>query len=164
MLETLWRGAAMGVGATICFDLWERALSVVPGQEHPDWAPVGRWFGHLLRDGRVLRPDFARVAPIRHELALGWMAHYAVGSVLGIVFAACVGHDWLAAPTFPLALAFGIANIAFAWFLLFPGMGLGWAAAKTPTPHRKRILGLVEHTFFAAGLYGTALVLSRVAG
>ena len=134
MLEILWCGAVMGIGATICFDAWERALLFVPGQEHPAWATVGRWFWHLLRHGRVFRPDSSRVAPCRHELALGWTAHYAVGSVLGVFFAAGVGRSWLAAPSFMPALALGIANIALAWFLLFPGMGLGWAAARVPKP------------------------------
>lgn len=43
------------------------------------------------------------------------------------------------------------------WFLLQPGMGLGWAAAKTPKPWKGRGLGLVAHTLFAVGMWGGAV-------
>jgi hypothetical protein len=46
------------------------------------------------------------------------------------------------------------------WFLLQPGLGIGVAASKLPDAGTVRALNLVAHTVFAAGLYGTALVLS----
>jgi hypothetical protein len=160
VLDILWRGAAIGIGATIVMDLWAILLSQAPGQSRPNWAPVGRWFWHLRR-GRVFKPDFATVAAYENELALGWIGHYVVGIIYGIIFVIVVGRGWLAAPTFLPAWIFGIITIAAGWFLLQPGLGIGWAASKTPRPNMARFLGLVAHTFFGLGLYGTALLLRQ---
>jgi hypothetical protein len=43
------------------------------------------------------------------------------------------------------------------WFLLQPGLGIGWAASKTPNPTKVRVLNLVAHTIFALGMYVVAL-------
>ena len=66
---------------------------------------------------------------------------------------------WLAAPRFLPAWLFGLATVAFGWFLLQPGLGLGWAASKTPNPTKVRLLNLAGHTVFGLGLYLTALVI-----
>lgn len=70
-----------------------------------------------------------------------------------------MGPGWLAHPTFWPAWIFAIITIAAGWFLLQPGLGVGWAASKTQNPTKVRILGLVAHTVFGIGLYGTALLL-----
>ena len=57
------------------------------------------------------------------------------------------------------AWIFGIATLAFGWFLLQPGLGLGWAASRTPNPAKVRALNLVSHTVFGVGLYLTALLI-----
>ena len=54
---------------------------------------------------------------------------------------------------------FSIFTIVAGWFLLQPGMGLGWAAAKTPAPWKVRGLGLLAHTAFGLGMWGVALSL-----
>ena len=66
---------------------------------------------------------------------------------------------WSAAPTFLPAWILGMVTIGAGWFLLQPGMGAGWAAAKRPNALQIRGLNIVAHTVFAAGLYGTALLL-----
>ena len=105
------------------------------GQSRPNWALVGRWFWHL-REGKVFHDDIGKAAPWAHELALGWVGHYVVGAVYGLAFALIAGPGWLAAPRLLPAWFFGIATLAFGWFLLQPGLGLGWAASRTPNPGR----------------------------
>ena len=133
-------------------------IARLPGGPQPNWAPVGRWFWNLRR-GRVFHGDFADAEPWAHELALGWAAHYAVGILYGVVFVLIVGPGWLAAPRFLPALIFAIVTIAAGWFLLQPGMGLGWAASRTPDPAKVRLRGLASHTVFGLGLYLTALIV-----
>lgn len=158
MASLILQGALLGLGATIAMDLWAQLVGRLPGQSLPDWAPVGRWFWHL-REGRLFHDDIATAAPWRHERALGWAGHYAVGIAYGILFALIVGPGWLAAPRFLPAWIFGLVTIAAGWFLLLPGMGLGWAGARTPDPGRTRLMGLIAHTVFALGLYLTALAI-----
>lgn len=158
MIDLLWRGFLIGLGATILMDLWAIVLHKVFAQPKANWAPGGRWFRHLA-NGKVFHDSIATAEPYRHELALGWAGHYAVGIIYGIAFALIVGASWLATPTFLPAWIFAIVTIAAGWFLMQPGMGLGWAASKTPRPMKVRFLGLFAHTVFGLGLYGTALLI-----
>ncbi|QRM57704.1 DUF2938 domain-containing protein [Sinorhizobium sp. BG8] len=158
MFDLFWRGVAVGIGATILMDIWAIVLWRLFGQSAPNWAPVGRWFWHLGR-GKVFHSSIAEAEPYAHELALGWLSHYAVGVLYGVVFAFLVGMSWFAAPTFIPAWIMGIVTVGAGWFLLQPGLGLGWAASKLPNANTVRFLNLVAHTVFALGLYGTAFII-----
>jgi hypothetical protein len=158
MFELFWRGILIGLGATILMDLWAILLYLAFGQAKPNWAPAGRWFWHLRR-GKVFHDSIATAEPYRHELALGWAGHYAIGILYGVILALIMGQNWFAAPTFIPAWIFGIVTIGAGWFLMQPGLGLGWAASKTPKPNKVRFLNLAAHTIFALGLYGTALLI-----
>ena len=158
MFELLWRGAVIGIGATVLMDLWSVLLWKAFGQGAPNWAPPGRWCWHL-QYGKVFHDDIGNAAPYAHELALGWVFHYVVGILYGIILALIVGHAWFAAPTFVPAWILGIVTVAGGWFLLQPGLGIGWAASKTPSPWKVRLFNLIAHTVFALGLWGTALLI-----
>ena len=151
-------GILIGLGATALMDVWTQGLGRLPGQSPPNWTLVGRWFRHLPQ-GRVFHPDITAADPSERDRATGWAAHYAVGIVYGIAFALLMGPGWFAAPTLLPAWIFGIVTIGFGWFLLQPGMGLGWAASRTPNPTRGRLLGLAAHSVFGLGLWLTALVI-----
>ncbi len=157
MIEIVTSGVLMGVLATAAMDLWALALNRFAGQPLPNWAMPGRWLAHVPR-GVVFHEAIAKASPVPAELQIGWAFHYAVGIVYGIVLAALMGPEWLADPTFLPAWVFSILMVGFGWFLLQPGMGLGWAASKTPNPWKVRGLNLVAHTVFALGLWVGALV------
>ena len=156
-MEVITTGVVMGVLATAAMDLWALALHRFAGQPLPNWAMPGRWAAHVLR-GRVFHPAIADAAPVAGELQIGWAFHYAVGIAYGIALALIMGPAWLAAPTFLPAWIFSILMVGFGWFLLQPGMGLGWAASRTPNPWKVRGLNLAAHTIFALGLWGGALI------
>ncbi len=158
MLELIWKGALIGTGATLAMDLWAVILTLVFKQPKANWAPVGRWFYHL-KNGKLFHESIAEAEPYAHELALGWISHYAVGIAYGIMLALMVGPDWFATPTLLPAWIWGIVTVAAGWFLLQPGLGIGWAASKTPNPTKVRALNLVAHTVFGLGLWLTALVI-----
>ncbi|ODT14351.1 MAG: hypothetical protein ABS57_16030 [Mesorhizobium sp. SCN 65-12] len=158
MLDLLWRGALIGVGATALIDIWAILLAALFGLPRPNWGMVGRWVWHL-RDGKVFHDDIGKAQPYAHELALGWAFHYLVGLVYGVILVLATGAAWLTAPTFLPAFILGIVTVGAGWFLLAPGMGAGWAASKTPNPTRTRALNLISHTVFAIGLFGTALLI-----
>ena len=157
MAEIITTGIVMGVLATAAMDLWAMVLSRFAGQPMPNWAMPGRWAAHVLR-GRVFHPAIADAAPVPGELQIGWAFHYTVGIAYGIALALIMGSAWLAAPTFLPAWIFSILMVGFGWFLLQPGMGLGWAASRTPNPWKLRGLNLAAHTIFALGLWVGALI------
>ena len=154
----LLKGVVIGIGATVLMDIWAVLLWKAFGQARPNWAPVGRWFWHL-KNGAVFHDDIGKAEPYANELALGWIGHYAVGMLYGVVLALIVGETWFAAPTFLPAWILGIVTVGAGWFLLQPGLGIGVAASKLPNANTVRLLNLVSHTVFALGLYGTALFI-----
>ncbi|OHV84288.1 DUF2938 domain-containing protein [Rhizobium sp. LCM 4573] len=158
MFELFWRGVVIGIGATVLMDIWAVVLHRVFNQPKANWAPAGRWFWHLGR-GKVFHENIADAEPYANELALGWIGHYAVGILYGLILAFIVGPAWFAAPSFLPAWILGIVTIGAGWFLMQPGLGLGWAASRTPNPNKIRLLNFVAHTVFAAGLYGSALLI-----
>jgi hypothetical protein len=157
MAEIVFAGLLMGLLATVAMDLWALALNRFAGQPLPNWAMPGRWVAHLPR-GKVFHDAIDEAAPVSGELQIGWAFHYAVGIIYGLALAAIMGADWLAQPTFLPALVFSILTVGFGWFLLQPGLGLGWAASKTPNPWTVRAMNLVAHTVFALGLWAGALL------
>ena len=107
----------------------------------------------------MFHDDIAAAEPWVHERTLGWTGHYAIGILYGMVFALIAGAGWMASPTLRPAWIFAILTIAAGWFLLQPGMGLGWAASRAANPPKTRALGLLAHTAFGIGLWGTALLI-----
>ncbi|WP_323766420.1 DUF2938 domain-containing protein [Marinovum sp.] len=157
MGELILAGLFMGLGGTLAMDIWSEVLARGFGQPRPAWARIGRWAAHLP-GGRVFHPDINAVAPVSGELALGWGVHYFVGLSYGVLFALLAGHDWLDAPSFLPLWAYALVTVGAGWFLLQPGMGLGWAAARTPNPWKVRGMGLVAHTVFGLGMYAVAVL------
>lgn len=157
-MDLLVKGVVIGIGATVLMDIWAVLLWKAFGQARPNWAPVGRWFWHL-KSGTVFHDDIGKAEPYANELALGWIGHYAVGILYGVILALIAGSAWFAAPTFLPAWILGIVTVGAGWFLLQPGLGIGVAASKLPNANTVRALNLVSHTVFALGLYGTALLI-----
>jgi hypothetical protein len=157
-MDLLVKGVVIGAGATVLMDVWAILLWRGFGQSRPNWAPVGRWFWHL-KSGTVFHDDIGKAEPYANELALGWIGHYAVGILYGVILALIAGAAWFAAPTFLPAWILGIVTVGAGWFLLQPGLGLGFAASKLANANKVRALNLVAHTVFALGLYGTALLI-----
>ncbi len=155
ILQTL----VIGIAGTAAMDLWALALNRTTGNPLPNWGLVGRWFAWLPK-GRVFHGDIANTPQVRNETALGWLAHYATGIVYAAALIALAGPAWTANPTFLPAFATGMITIAAGWFLLAPGMGAGWAAAKTPNPAKSRLLNIAAHTAFALGLWLGALAIA----
>ena len=103
MVELILNGVLIGLGATLAMDVWAVLVGLLPGQSGPNWALPGRWFREVSR-GRVVHDDIAAAPPYVHEVRLGWIGHYAVGVVYGVVFALIMGPGWFAAPTLPAGL------------------------------------------------------------
>ncbi len=158
MFDLILRGAVIGLAATALIDLWAVVLERGFGLPRPNWGLVGRWVWHL-RGGKVFHDNIRDAAPYSGELALGWVFHYAVGLLYGVILALLTGRGWFEEPTFLPAFILGMVTIGAGWFLLAPGMGAGWASSRAPNPAKVRALNIVSHTVFALGLYGTALLI-----
>ena len=148
----------VGIGATALMDVWLLALQRV-GVPTLDFALIGRWVGHGAR-GRLVHAAIRRALPVRHERALGWAVHYAVGIGFAAVLVGLQGDGWLRQPSLWPALAWGLATTAVPLFVMQPAMGAGVASSRTPTPWRNRLRSLVNHAVFGLGLYASAATLA----
>lgn len=150
-LEALARITAIGIGATVVMDAW---LLLLQGLGVPTlhFGLVGRWVGHLPR-GRWFHAAIAKAPPVRHERALGWFTHYAVGIAFAALAVALHGVAWAQSPSLLPALCVGVLTVAAPWLVMQPAMGAGIAARRTPTPWANRGRSLANHAVFGVGLY-----------
>jgi hypothetical protein len=160
-MEIATRILAAGIGGTLAMDVWGQAQKRVTGAPVPDYALVGRWLGHMRR-GRFRHAAITAAAPMAHEKAIGWSAHYATGIAFAALMPLLWGPGWLATPTLLPALALGLASIAAPFLLMQPGFGLGMAASKTPRPWAARRRSILNHLVFGAGLYLGAAAAAQI--
>ncbi|MCV2362926.1 DUF2938 domain-containing protein [Paucibacter sp. DJ1R-11] len=159
-LSTLFAIAWIGLGATALFDVWLLlVLKRMLGAPSASFGLIGRWVGHMPR-GRIVHAAIARAEPVRHELALGWLLHYAVGLGFAAGLLAWQGLAWVQQPSLWPALAFGMATVLMPLCLMQPALGAGFFARKTATPLKNCLRSLANHLVFGLGLYLAALALA----
>ena len=152
MIGHLATTIVIGIGATLFIDGWNAILKHGFGVRSLNYCLLGRWVSHL--PSGVFRHRAIAAAKARpFECALGWLSHYAIGIALAFVFMFWLAPGWLARPTLPPALIYGIATVAFPFFVLQPSLGFGVASASTPHPARARMKSLATHSAYGIGLY-----------
>ena len=161
-LDSLARGALIGVGATAAMDLYAIVANRVFGLPTSNWAFVGRWVGHF-RDGQFVHDSIASATSVRGEHAIGWLTHYLVGAFYGVLLLAICGLDWAQRPTLLPALLVGLSMLVAPFFIMQPGMGAGVASSKTPNPNAARLRSVLNHAVFGLGMYATAWLLVLLA-
>lgn len=160
-IEVLLGAAITGIGATLILDLWSIFLRLAFKVPSPNFCLVGRWLRHMA-DGVFSHVNIMAAAQKPAECAIGWIAHYIIGVLFALSFVLLATPAWLASPTPVPALIFGIVTVAFPFFIMHPGFGLGVAASKAPNPTEARVRSLLSHAVFGAGLYISAVLLSFV--
>ena len=153
---------AIGTGATLIMDIWNLLLKRGFGIPSLDYCLLGRWLRHMP-EGTFRHTSIAAAPRKQLECATGWMAHYTIGIVFAVVFVHLSG-DWLARPTLPPALLYGVGTVIFPFFVMQPSLGLGIAASRTPKPAQARLKSIATHTVFGIALYLCALGVSFFLG
>lgn len=148
-----------GIGATVFMDVATLLLKTLFGTPSLDYALVGRWVGHMP-EGRFRHARIVAAAPVRWERPLGWIVHYATGVGLALFLTLLAGPGWLSSPRPLPVILFGTVTVLLPWLVMQPGLGLGFAAARTPTPWRARLGNLRTHTVFGIGLYLSAFPIA----
>ena len=146
------RAIAIGIGATLVMDMWNLFLNRVFSVPSLSYCLLGRWLRHMPA-GTFRHASITAAAQKPFECTVGWIAHYTIGVMLALGFVVLASGDWLARPTLPLALLYGIGTVVFPFFIMQPSLGLGIAASRTPKPMQARLKSLVTHTVFGVGLY-----------
>jgi len=151
-------GILIGIIATVVMDIWAAVAKNFLGLPTASWALVGRWFGHMFK-GRFMHKPIANSVEVTNELAIGWIAHYVIGALYGLMYLASVGILKIT-PSIGSALVFGIVTLAAPWLIMQPCMGAGFFASSAPNRNVVRLVNLSMHTVFGASLY-LAWILAR---
>jgi hypothetical protein len=162
-MDTLIQAVLIGTGATVVMDAWGIARRRLFGIPNMNYGLVGRWVAYLPR-GRFRHAPIAKTPPVRGELAIGWIAHYAIGIGFAGVLLALWGLEWARQPTLGPALLVGIGTVAAPFLVMQPGMGAGIAASRAPRPNAARLQSLVTHAVFGFGMFVAAVLLNLVKG
>ncbi len=159
--EMVYRVVLIGAGATVVMDAW---LMLLKRLKVPtlNFGFIGRWIGNGL-GFRWARDGIAKAPPVRGELLLGWMAHYAIGVLFAALLVGVCGMEWARAPTLVPAISVGIATVLIPLFIMQPAMGAGIASSRTPRPLLNVLKSLANHAVFGVGLYVAALLAARLA-
>ena len=142
----------IGFGATLTFDLWALFLKYVFKIPPSNICMVGRWLRYMP-EGTFIHSNIASAPHKSAECAVGWIAHYLIGSMFAIAFVALAGSNWLQHPTPIPAIIFGVVTVLLPFFIMQPAFGLGFAASKTQNPAQARLRSLMNHAAFGIGLY-----------
>ncbi len=142
----------MGVLATLVMDL----LSVLFGKlkiirQLIGPQVVGRWTLYMFR-GKFIHKDIHKTPALNNEKSAALLSHYLIGIVLAGIYlflelkAPSIRHQlWM-------PLIFGLTTVLLPWLWLYPSMGLGFLASKTPRKSPYIVTSLVNHTNFGLGL------------
>ncbi|MBD8527949.1 DUF2938 domain-containing protein [Pseudomarimonas arenosa] len=149
----------IGIGATAVLDLWLLLLRLL-GVPTLSFALIGRWIGHCLH-GRFAHRSIVQADPIRGELGLGWLVHYATGISFAALLVGVEGQTWVQHPSVAPALGFGLCTVLAPICVMQPAMGAGFASSRTATPLRNLARSTLNHAVFGAGLYLSALVTAQ---
>ena len=151
----------VGLGATLFMDIWALFLKRAFSIPSANYCLVGRWIRHMP-EGTFMHTSIAAAPQRSSECAVGWIAHYVIGTVYALVFVALVSVNWLARPTLLPAMLFGMGSVLVPYLIMQPSFGLGIAASRTPNPTQARLRSLGAHIAFGVGLYVCALAVSLV--
>jgi hypothetical protein len=152
---------AMGIGASVCMDIWNLFLKRTLGIPSLNYCLLGRWLLHIP-GGTFAHSSIAKAEQKPYECLAGWIAHYTIGVVFSLAFVVLATRDWLESPTLLPALLYGIGTAVFPLFVMQPSLGLGIASSKAPNPTQARLKSLATHTVFGAGLYACAVAVNYV--
>lgn len=161
-MEMVIRATLVGIGGTIVLDVYSFLMQHFFGVAPTNWQMVGRWLGHMPR-GQFVQPDMRQAEPVPGEHSLGWIFHYLIGIGYGLLLIAIWGAGWLQAPRIAAPMILALVLLVLPLFVMMPGMGMGLAASRTPSPNAARLRSLVGHSVFGCGMYLTAWLMQAAA-
>ncbi len=100
--------------------------------------------------------------PIKHELIIGQIAHYAIGITFAFLLVMLFGKKWLNNPSLFPALMIGLLTTVAPFFIMQPAFGFGIAGSNLPHPNQARLMSLIIHCVYGFGLFVTALIVHRI--
>ncbi|MBU8932495.1 MAG: DUF2938 domain-containing protein [candidate division Zixibacteria bacterium] len=116
---------------------------------------------HLYAKGKFIHKDINQTPVLNYEKSATLLSHYLIGIVLAGIYLLTE----LKVPTIRqqlwMPLIFGLTTVLLPWLWLYPSIGLGFLASKTPRRSLYIVTSLVNHTNFGLGLIVWIVVFRR---
>ena len=113
---------------------------------------IGRWFLFMFR-GKFIHKDIHKTPALNNEKLWCFLSHYLIGIVLAGIYLFLELKVPIIRDNIWVPLIFGITTVLFPWLWLFPSIGLGFFASKSPKKSHIIITNLINHTNFGLGLF-----------
>ena len=113
---------------------------------------VGRWFLSIFR-GKFIHKDINKTPALNNEKLWCLISHYLIGIVLAGIYLLMELKEPIIRDHIWITLIYGITTVVLPWFWLFPSIGLGFLASKSPNKLIILRTNLVNHIIFGVGLF-----------
>lgn len=143
----------MGICATYFMDFLARILvkrRIIYSLVEPE--VIGRWFLSMFR-GKFVHHDIHKTPSFHNEKLWCLFSHYLIGIALAGIYLLLDSRVTMIQGQIWVPLVFGIATVLLPWLWLFPSIGIGFLASKSPDRSRLLKTNLVNHTDFGLGLF-----------
>jgi len=154
----IFEGFFIGIIGTIIFDLFQISISYAYKIRKGKWNLVGRYFWGL-RKGKYFRLDLFNEPSIKYELIIGYVVHYIIGSIFGLIYI-IFNTILFNQPSFLLALIVGFTTVLGAWCIMMPyAHNVGFFACREKNQKELLVQNLIAHFIFGVGLYSGYLLV-----
>lgn len=113
---------------------------------------IGRWFLSMFR-GKFIHHDIYKTPELNNEKLWCFLSHYLIGIALAGIYLLLDLKVTIIRDQIWVPLVFGIATVLLPWLWLFPSIGIGFLASKSPNRSRFLKTSFVNHTNFGLGLF-----------
>ncbi len=151
----------MGILATLFMDIMAiilGKLKIIHGPIQPQI--VGRWTLYMFR-GIFIHKNIHKTPALNNEKSAALLSHYVIGIVLAGIYLFIELKEPTIRDQLWMPFIFGLATVLLPWLWLYPSMGIGFLASKTPKISPYIITSLVNHTNFGLGLVVWVVVFRR---
>jgi hypothetical protein len=142
----------LGIFATVFMDILAKVVvkkgfvSAVVESKY-----IGRWVLHMLK-GKFTHGDISLAPAWKNEERVSLITHFLIGIGLAGVYLLLEMNFPVMREQFWMPFAFGVATILLPWFWLFPSIGIGYVASKSPRRKDCIILSIINHANFGIGM------------
>lgn len=158
MIELMASGLVAGLAATAVMDAANLVVARTGFLQPINHQMIGRITGAWIR-GRFAHASPDEIPGFSADRLWGFVAHYLIGGVLAVAYLL----GWMVlvggAVSLPWTVVYGVATTVFAYFVMFPSLGLGPVGLRSPHGLKLPLTSLVNHLFYGLGLAGVLALL-----
>ena len=142
----------MGIFATFFMD-FVAAFLVKSKIVRPTMEPqiVGRWALYMLR-GKFIHEDIRQTPALENEKLAALISHYLIGIVLMGIYLFLELKEPAIRDQLWVPLIFGVTTVLLPWLWLYPSVGIGFLASKSPKQSDYVIFSSINHINFGIGM------------